>query len=103
MTRMRLGLAVGLVAGMLVGDRMAAQTTPPASAKPFSIYISSEGADIVTRIDVDAAGWRKAREISVKLVPNELSGPHNVAVSPDGRHWYVSIAHGTPYGAIWKY
>jgi YVTN family beta-propeller protein len=26
-----------------------------------------------------------------------------VAVSPDGRFWYVSIAHGTPYGAVWKY
>lgn len=101
-----MGLAAGLIAGMLVGDRAAAQVAAPpapASATPYSIYISSEGADIVTRIDVDAAGWRKGREISVKLVPNELSGPHNVAVSADGRYWYVSIAHGTPYGAIWKY
>jgi YVTN family beta-propeller protein len=36
-------------------------------------------------------------------VPNEISGPHSVAVSPDGRYWYVSIAHGTPAGSIWKY
>src|SRR5205823_13376940 len=34
---------------------------------------------------------------------NEMNGPHNVAVSPDGRYWYVSIAHGTPFGSVWKY
>jgi len=74
-----------------------------APAKPYSLYISSEGADIVTRIDVGPDGWKKAREVSVKLVPNETSGPHSVAVSPDGRFWYVSIAHGKPFGSIWKY
>ena len=26
-----------------------------------------------------------------------------MAVSPDGRFWYVSIAHGAPFGAVWKY
>jgi YVTN family beta-propeller protein len=41
--------------------------------------------------------------VSVKLVPSEISGPHNVAVSPDGKFWYVSIAHGTPNGSVWKY
>ena len=81
----------------------AAGQSAPTSARPYSIYVSSEAADIVTRIDVDGAGWRKARAISVKLVPNEISGPHNVAVAPDGRFWYVSIAHGRPNGAIWKY
>jgi YVTN family beta-propeller protein len=77
--------------------------TAPTSATPYSIYVSSEGADLVTRIDVDAGGWRKAREISVKVVPNEMAGPHHVAVSPDGKFWYVSIAHGTPLGSVWKY
>jgi streptogramin lyase len=24
-------------------------------------------------------------------------------VSPDGRYYYVSTAHGTPYGSLWKY
>jgi YVTN family beta-propeller protein len=73
------------------------------AAAPYSIYVSSEAADIISRIDVDAKGWRVVREVSVKLVPNEISGPHNVAVAPDGRYWYVSISHGTPSGSIWKY
>jgi YVTN family beta-propeller protein len=75
----------------------------PTASSPYSIYVASESGDIVTRIDVGPDGWRKAREVSVKLVPTGISGPHNVAVSQDGRFWYVSIAHGTPTGAIWKY
>src|SRR2546425_6375520 len=35
-------------------------------------------------------------------MPADIDGPHNVTVSPDGRFWYVSIAHGTPYGSLWK-
>lgn len=75
----------------------------PRAAAPYSIYVASEAGDVVTRIHVGPEGWRKAAEVSVKLVPNEISGPHNVAVSPDGRFWYVSIAHGTPNGSVWKY
>jgi YVTN family beta-propeller protein len=75
----------------------------PTAAVPYSIYVSSEAADIISRIQVDSAGWRVAREVSVKLIPNEISGPHNVAVAPDGRYWYVSISHGTPTGSIWQY
>jgi DNA-binding beta-propeller fold protein YncE len=86
-----------------IADSRAAKDTIPATATPYSLYISSESADLVTRIDIDANGWRKGREISVKTVPNEIAGPHHVAVSPDGAFWYVSIAHGTPYGAVWKF
>ena len=43
------------------------------------------------------------REVPVGVMPTDPDGPHNVAVSPDGRFWYVSIAHGTPYGSIWKF
>jgi DNA-binding beta-propeller fold protein YncE len=30
-------------------------------------------------------------------------GPHGLAVAPDGAHYYVSTAHGTPYGVLWKF
>jgi YVTN family beta-propeller protein len=104
---MRRSLAAAMLIATALGPVGASAQTPPStmptSATPYSIYVSSEGADVVTRIDVDAGGWKKAREISVRVVPNELAGPHHVAVSPDGRFWYVSIAHGTPFGAVWKY
>jgi YVTN family beta-propeller protein len=82
---------------------LAAQDTPPTSATPYSLYVASESADLVTRIEVGPGGWRKVREISVGILPADPDGPHHVAVSPDGRAWYVSIAHGTPWGSVWKY
>jgi DNA-binding beta-propeller fold protein YncE len=76
---------------------------PPSAATPFTLYVTSESGDIVTRIEVGPQGWRKVKEITVGVMPTDIDGPHNVTVSPDGRFWYVSIAHGTPYGSVWKY
>lgn len=80
-----------------------APVTGPKSPVPFSLYISSESGDIVSRIRVDSTGWRVVRTIPVGLLPTEIAGPHNVAVSPDGRSWYVSISHGKPWGSVWRF
>ncbi|MBI2535954.1 MAG: hypothetical protein HYW06_03075, partial [Gemmatimonadetes bacterium] len=93
-------LAAGLPL-LLTGAGLAAQQ--PTAATPFSVYVSSEAGDIVTRIEVGPGGWHAVREIPVGLMVTDLDGPHNVAVSPDGRFWYVSLAHGTPFGSVWKY
>jgi YVTN family beta-propeller protein len=78
-------------------------TAPPSATTPFTLYVTSESGDIVTRIEVGPQGWRKVKEITVGVMPTDIDGPHNVTVSPDGRFWYVSIAHGTPFGSVWKY
>lgn len=75
----------------------------PTSPKPYTIYVASESGDIVTRIEVGPDGWHKIKEVPVGLSPADVAGPHNVAVSPDGHYWYVSIAHGQPFGSIWKF
>jgi WD40 repeat protein len=95
-------MRTSLLASLLVLSASVAFAQPTA-ATPYTLYVSSESGDVVSRIEVGPDGWRKVREISVKLIANELSAPHNVAVSPDGRFWYVSIAHGTPFGSVWKY
>ena len=82
---------------------LAAQDTVPTSATPYTVYVASESADLVTRIEVGPRGWRKVREIPVGILPTDPDGPHHVAVSLDGRAWYVSIAHGTPWGSVWKF
>jgi DNA-binding beta-propeller fold protein YncE len=48
-------------------------------------------------------GARVERQQKVGMMPTEINGPHGIAVSPDGRFYYVSIAHGTPYGTFWKF
>ena len=75
----------------------------PRAAVPFALYVSSESGDVVTHIEVGPNGWRKVREVPVGILPTDPDGPHNVAVAPDGKTWYVSIAHGTPFGSVWKY
>ena len=88
---------------LLAALLLAAQDSQPTSAAPYTIYVASESADLVTRIEVGPGGWRKVREIPVGIIPADPDGPHHVAVAPDGRAWYVSIAHGTPWGSVWKY
>ena len=88
---------------LLLAVLLATQDSAPVSATPYSLYVASESADLVTRIEVGPQGWRKVREIGVGILPTDPDGPHHVAVSPDQRFWYVSIAHGTPWGSLWKY
>lgn len=93
--------ARAVLAAVACAAPLAAQE--PRSAAPFTLYVSSEAGDLVTRIAVDSGGWRKTKEIPVGQLATDLDGPHHVAVSPDGRHWYVSLAHGAPFGAVWQY
>ena len=88
---------------LLLAVLLATQDSAPVSATPYSLYVASESADLITRIEVGPQGWRKVREIGVGILPTDPDGPHHVAVSPDQRFWYVSIAHGAPWGSLWKY
>ena len=88
---------------LLLAVLLVSQDSAPVSATPYSLYVASESADLVTRIEVGPRGWRKVREIGVGILPTDPDGPHHVAVSPDQRFWYVSIAHGAPWGSLWKY
>jgi YVTN family beta-propeller protein len=98
------GRAAALLALAAAAAAPRADAQPsPTTTRPFSLYVASESGDRVTRLRVDSLGWRVERVISVKTNPTEVAGPHNVAVSPDGRSWYVSIAHGTPFGSVWKF
>ena len=36
-------------------------------------------------------------------MPVDIDGPHGIAISPDRQFYYVSIAHGRPFGLVWKY
>ncbi|MCZ6917812.1 MAG: YncE family protein, partial [Gemmatimonadetes bacterium] len=33
----------------------------------------------------------------------DLDGAHGLFVAPTGDHWYLSLAHGRPFGTIWKF
>ncbi|HET7295783.1 MAG TPA: YncE family protein [Gemmatimonadales bacterium] len=74
----------------------------PASPSRYRIYVSSESGDIVTQLEWDGAALHTVKVVPVGVMPSDIDGPHNVTVSPDGRFWYVTVAHGTPYGSLWQ-
>ena len=69
----------------------------------YLLYVASEAADRIALIRFWPGGGRVERDLPTGIMPTSIDGPHGLAVSPDGRWFYVSLAHGQPYGALWKY
>ena len=84
--------SVALLTGLVVST----------GAPGYRILVASESGDIVTELTWDGTALAVAKVVPVGIMPADIDGPHNVAVAPDGSAWYVTIAHGTPYGSLWK-
>ena len=67
------------------------------------MFVASEGNDRIALVRFGQGKARVERERKIGINPTELVGPHGLYVSPDGRWYYVSTAHGTPNGALWKF
>lgn len=74
-------------------------------AQDYYLYVAAESEDQVHLIHFDAENEdaKIAETINVGRLPTEIDGPHGLTVAPDGEHWFVSIAHGNPYGWLAKY
>lgn len=68
----------------------------------YRVGVVSEAADIVTWFRPTAGGLQQERVVPVGIMPADIDGPHNLAVAPDQRSYFVTVAHGTPYGSLWK-
>jgi DNA-binding beta-propeller fold protein YncE len=79
----------------------AAGPAPPAHT--YYVYAAAESEDEVAIVRFGPGGVEVVETITVGSFPAEVEGPHGLSVDPDGRHWYVSIAHGLPYGSVHKY
>ena len=71
-------------------------------AATYWIYVANESSDLVSRVRFDGHEAVEERAIEVGYHPTDLDGAHGISISPDGRFWYVSFAHGQPYGQVWK-
>jgi DNA-binding beta-propeller fold protein YncE len=83
-----------------LASRHLAPTTPMAT---YLVFVASEGNDHIALVRWGPNGATVERDHRIGLNPTELLGPHGIAVSPDGNYYYVTTAHGTPFGALWKY
>ena len=71
--------------------------------KEYYLYVTSESQDEVHLIMFDGEKGKVIKDIPVGVWPLEIEGPHGITISPDGKYWYLSLAHGFPYGHVYKY
>ncbi len=94
---LRMTRALGMT--MLAASAAAAQTPE----RDYTVLVASEAVDLITRITFGPNGAKIDGTTKVGINPMDPDGPHGVALSPDGKHYYVSTAHGVPFGYLWKF
>lgn len=97
--RSRARVLPGVVAAVLCASQLRAQLP----ARDYLILVASESVDRVALVRFGAAGARVEREKYVGWSKMEVAGPHGVAISPSAQDYFVTIAHGTPFGKLVKY
>lgn len=77
----------------------------PASAQDYYLYVAAESEDKVylVKYDADSGEAGIADSTPVGQWPTEMEGPHGLNIGLEGKYWYLSIAHGNPYGWLYKY
>ena len=71
----------------------------PDSGSDSRLYVTSGFTDEVLRMDPSDGAI--VSRIPTERRRDEVDEPHAVAISPDGRYWYATVAHGEP--TLWKY
>ena len=67
------------------------------------LLVAAESADEVYDLRFDGKRFELREIVEVGYQATEIEGPHGLTVSPDGAHWYVSMAHGKPNGLLYKF
>ena len=75
------------------------------SAQAYYIYVTAESEDEVAVVKFDSKSQQAetVERIAVGYMPTEIEGPHGITVGPEGKYWYLSMAHGMPFGKLYKY
>ena len=73
------------------------------SAQNYYLYVASESDDTVSLLKFDGNMIKEIKRINVGFYPTEVEGPHGITVDPSGDFWYVTLAHGNPFGKLIKY
>ena len=99
MSRARWSVALAVLAAGAVPAR-AAQGTAGAG---YFLYAAAESSDEVFVVRFDGERAAIEQRLEVGYMATEIEGPHGMTVSPDGSSWFVTLAHGKPYGTLYKY
>tara|TARA_Y100000741_G_scaffold360154_1_gene341948 strand:+ start:776 stop:1912 length:1137 start_codon:yes stop_codon:yes gene_type:complete len=73
------------------------------NSQNYYLYVASESDDTVSLLKFDGKHIEEKKRISVGIYPTEIEGPHGITIDPNGKYWYLTLAHGNPYGKLIKY
>lgn len=94
---------VGGVDARRMPAKTSAQHYPAPPNQDYLVYVVSESADEITLVRFGPKGARVERKLGTGVMPSDLDGPHGIAITRDKEFYYVSLAHGAPFGSVWKY
>jgi YVTN family beta-propeller protein len=84
--------------GLMLAAPALAQSTPGG----YRVGVVSESGDVVTWLRPVGDSLAVERVVPLGIMPTDIDGPHNIVMAPDQKSYYVTIAHGTPFGSLWK-
>ena len=102
---MRNVLLLTLAVAACSSGASAPASTPDVAAatQPVHVYVANESSDIVTELVWDGATLAPVGDVTVGRSLTEIEGPHGLRIAPAAGSWFVSLAHGTPFGTLWKF
>ena len=72
-------------------------------SQDYYLYVAAESDDTVSLLKFDGSNLSETERIVVGSYPTENEGPHGLTVDPNGKYWYLTLAHGNPFGKLIKY
>jgi len=92
----------GFLAALGMTAALASTAFAQKPERDYTVLVASEAVDLITRITFGPSGAKVEGTTKVGINPMDPDGPHGVALAPDGKTYYVTTAHGVPYGYLWK-
>jgi DNA-binding beta-propeller fold protein YncE len=90
---------VAIFLGLATAGFLAAGSAQPQDPG-YLVLVASEAADTVSRLRFQAGTLTLLGTVPVGVMPNDIDGPHGLTVAPDGRSYFVTLAHGQPNGTL---
>ena len=72
-------------------------------SQDYYLYVAAESDDTVSLLKFDGNNLSETERIVVGSYPTENEGPHGLTIDPNGKYWYLTLAHGNPFGKLIKY
>ncbi len=91
------------IRGLVAVAVLAFASAAVAQDQKYRVGVVSESGDIVTWLKPAGATLVVDRVVPVGIMPADIDGPHNITVAPDMKSYFITIAHGVPFGTLWRF